>query len=397
MPPAISSTPRRWLGLQPRIAVGLGLALASLLGAGAFSAFALRARTQSADLVSHATASALALEEVESALLVAHASVDAYLGTRDPRHRQRHQRAWSKLEPALEELTKLVGAEPEEAKRLARLVPEVRTIKAEHAEALALADGGDFDAALALRRRNVGTSALERGKEAIEELELHETREVEARQLSAARTVAVSNAGFLIAQGVLLVLVVLAARLVHDEIRAREENEAARARALDFQQRLMGVVSHDLRNPLTGILAAGWALSRAGLAEPEALLARRIVGAGSDRNALSLRHEITADAHEAQRRDDRHRDVDRLGGERRPRQPVAQGHVDAFHPAALGGGDRGFEQHMVGADHIPGFVGDAGWDALAVYGFANFDFVVFERCAQRVPQVSHIAEDGANV
>jgi signal transduction histidine kinase len=280
MSPATSSTPRRWLGLPPRIAVGLGLALASLVFAGAFSAFALRARTQSAELVSHATDSALALEEVESALLVAHASLDAYVGTRDPRHRQRHLRAWSKLEPALEELTRLVGQEPEEAARLSRLVPEIRTIKAEHAEALALADRGDFDAALALRRRNAGTSALERGKEAIEELELHETREVEARQLSEARTVAASNAGFLIAQGVLLVLVVLAARLVHDEIHAREANEAARARALDFQQRLMGVVSHDLRNPLTGILAAGWALTRAGLAEPEALLARRIVGAG---------------------------------------------------------------------------------------------------------------------
>src|SRR5512138_3192433 len=161
MSPANSPTPRRWLGLPPRIAVGLGLALASLVFAGAFSAFALRARTQSSELVSHATSTQLALEEVESALLVAHASLDAYLGTRDPRHRQRHQRAWSKEDPALEELARLVDHESVEAEPLGRLLPEVRTVREEHVEALALADRGDFEAALALRRGNVGTSALE--------------------------------------------------------------------------------------------------------------------------------------------------------------------------------------------------------------------------------------------
>lgn len=274
------SAPRRWLGLPARLTVGLGLALASLVFAALFSAFALRARTRSAELVTHETASRLALEEIESALLVAHTSIDAYLGTRDPRHRQRHQRAWTKLAPAVEELERLVGAEPTELEQLRRLAPEVRIVRAEHAEALALADAGDFAGALALRRRNVGTGALERGKGVIEALELHEARETVAREVASARTVAVSNAGFLLAQGVLLVIVVLAARLVHVEIRAREENEAARARALAFQQRIMGVVSHDLRNPLTGILAAGWALARADLADPEALLARRIVGAG---------------------------------------------------------------------------------------------------------------------
>jgi signal transduction histidine kinase len=267
-------------GLPPRIALGFGAAIASVVVSGAFSWFALQARTEAAEEVAHAAASQLALEEVESALLVAHTAVDAYLGTRDPRHRARVERATGKLDAGVRALAPLVGNEPAELQTLARLVPAVEAARAEHAAALALADRGSFEEALAMRRRDVGGAALERGKEVIEELEGHEARELQRHALSRARVVATSNVVFGVANVALLVLIALAARLVRSDLRRREVEEAARAQALAVQQRLMAVVSHDLRNPLTGILAAGWSLSRAATAEDVALLARRIVAAG---------------------------------------------------------------------------------------------------------------------
>jgi signal transduction histidine kinase len=69
-------------------------------------------------------------------------------------------------------------------------------------------------------------------------------------------------------------------RLVREEIRGRARAAQDREEALALQQRLLAVVSHDLRNPLCGILIAAWGLSRAGLAPQQDALARRIVGAG---------------------------------------------------------------------------------------------------------------------
>ena len=59
---------------------------------------------------------------------------------------------------------------------------------------------------------------------------------------------------------ILFVLVLGAARVVRQEIRVREAHEAL-ARTQEMQQRLVAVVSHDLRNPLSGILTAAWALA----------------------------------------------------------------------------------------------------------------------------------------
>jgi signal transduction histidine kinase len=271
----------RPLGLPLRIAIGFAAAIAAVLAAGLFSSLALSATAQSSALVEEAAARQLAVEELESALLVAHTALDAYLGTRDPAHRERHVRASSLVGPALDRLAvRGAGAFAWERGRVDRIAPEVAVLRGEHAAALAVADGGDFARALALRHEGAGRSALERAKAELEGLELSAERLARERQVVWTRSVRLSNAVFLLADGVLLVLIAFAARLVRDEVRAREEHEEARERALALQQRLMAVVSHDLRNPLTGILAAGWSLSRAGLPHDESVLARRIVVAG---------------------------------------------------------------------------------------------------------------------
>jgi signal transduction histidine kinase len=271
----------RPLGLPPRLALGFAAAIVAVLAAGLFSSLAFSATAQSSASLEEVAARRLAIEELESSLLVAHTALDAYLGTRDPAHREAHGRAASKIAPALERLASpSAGVLAGERGHVDRLGPEIAALRAEHEAALAAADAGAFARALALRRDGVGREALEHARAEIEELDLAGDRLARERQEVWARSIRVANGVFLAAVAMLLVLVALAARLVRDEVRAREENEAARERALALQQRLMAVVSHDLRNPLTGILAAGWSLSRASLPREEGQLARRIVVAG---------------------------------------------------------------------------------------------------------------------
>ena len=270
----------RPLGLPPRIALGFAAAVAAVVAGGFFSSLAFSTVTRASALAEEVAARQLALEELESALLVAHAALDAHLGTREPAHRERHAQATARIAPALERLAAPGAGAIADGPALAALREDVAATRADQEAALALADAGALDRALALRGGGAGRAALERAKARIDELELAVERLARERQEGWGRRVRLSRAVFLAADVVLLVLIALAARLVRDEVRAREENEAGRDRALALQQRLMAVVSHDLRNPLTGILAAGWALSRARLQEGEAQLARRIVVAG---------------------------------------------------------------------------------------------------------------------
>ncbi len=260
--------------------MGFGAAIVSLAVAGLFAMQALAARTFESALYAHASEDQLALEEVESALLISHTALDAYLGMREASHRERHLRAVGKLESALAGLSRVVALDPTGQEDVARLMPELEKVRGEQDRVIELADAGLISEARALRARGEGTAAAGRAKDIIDQLETHAEIEVGTRRAAAERNATASKNIFLGAIGVLLVLVALAARLVRDEIRARERNEHERAEALEVQRRLMAVVSHDLRNPLTGILAAGWALSRAELPGDASQLARRIVTAG---------------------------------------------------------------------------------------------------------------------
>lgn len=270
----------RWLGLPTRIAFGFGAALLSLAVAAGASYAALTALAAASLLVRHTAEAQLAVEQIESALLVSRTALEAYVAEGERRHHARLLRAFSKVQPAVGSLQRISEQHPDEKPRIARLAADVDIVRSEHAQVLALVDGGDLQAARALAVRGLGREALERATRALEEIEKDEARAHQGREAAWSRSVLVSNVVFVAAVCVLLVLILLAARLVRDEIRGREAEAAARERTLVMQRRLMAVVSHDLRNPLTGILTAGWALAR-GDVSPEAVpMARRIVAAG---------------------------------------------------------------------------------------------------------------------
>jgi signal transduction histidine kinase len=270
----------RWLGLPPRIALGFGAALVSLAAAAAASNASLDARAAASELFRHTAAARLAVEEIESALLFADVSLEAELASGDGRDRDRVLRAWVKVPPALADLRRISEVHPEEKDRIAQLAADLDAIRSQHAEVVALLAAGDVGAARALGERSAGRETLERAATALDLIEEDEAHAHVDREAAWKRSVAWSKAIFLAALAGLLLLLLLAARTVRDDIRQREADRVERERALAMQRRLMGVVSHDLRNPLGGILAAAWALARMEL-PPEALpVARRIGAAG---------------------------------------------------------------------------------------------------------------------
>ncbi len=269
---------RRWFGLPKRVVAGFVLALASLAVAALCSMLAIRARTEASREMQNATEEQVSVEEVQSALLVSDIALDAYIESGDRRHRVLHLRARGKLEPAMKQLRTLMADDGRERGLLERTEPAIGRLLAAQDRALALVDRGQRAQAVALRR---GTAAqLDAAHDGLEGLERNEEEEVASRHYASQHTELVSSVVFHGTQAVLLVLVLIAARLVRDEIRKREAREAERAHALEVQQRLVAVVSHDLRNPLSGILTAAWALARTDLPEDARRVARRIAAAG---------------------------------------------------------------------------------------------------------------------
>jgi signal transduction histidine kinase len=275
-----TSTHGRVLGLPSCIAAGFGVALACVLAAGFFSFLAVSARTSATAALTHTLGNQLAVEEIESAMLVSDVALDAYLATGEDRHLARHLRARGKIAPALVELRNHVKGEPDESGMFEGFEPDLQLALDEHVRALALLESEGRDAARRLRAAGDGLAALRRAKDALEALENHETVELAVRQGVRTRTVLVSNVVFTAALIGLVLLVFAGARLMRAEIAARERHAEEREAALAFQQRLVAVVGHDLRNPLTGVLAWGISLARVpGASEEVRRIGARVVGA----------------------------------------------------------------------------------------------------------------------
>jgi signal transduction histidine kinase len=271
---------KRRLGLPPRVAAGFGVAVAALLISTAFSLGALSARTTAVAELSHTSESLLAVEEMGSALLVSDSALDAYVASGARRQRDRHLRARGKLKPGLAELVALADGDAIHVAIVARLEPALESVVADQSRAVALADGGDRQGARAARGRAESSRGVDDALGLLDELRKHEAAQMAGRSSALDRTQWISNVVVLLAQLVLLVLMLLAARLVRDEIAAREQHEAQVARAHEIQQRLVAMVSHDLRSPLSGILSAAWTLGRGDTSDDAKRIGRRIGTAG---------------------------------------------------------------------------------------------------------------------
>jgi signal transduction histidine kinase len=87
------------------------------------------------------------------------------------------------------------------------------------------------------------------------------------------KRIALADAIFLGANLLLLSLVVTAGLSARAEIRRREERAQERLRMLELQERVLGIVSHDLRTPLAAINTGALVLSRSELPPRQARIA----------------------------------------------------------------------------------------------------------------------------
>jgi signal transduction histidine kinase len=252
-----------------------------LIAAAGASYAALTARTAASLLVRHTADARLAVKELQSALLVSGFALDAYAASGDRRERESLQQAAAKVQPTIATLRVLAEQHPEEKPRIDRLAADAEIVRAEQAHIVSLVDAGDVQGARGIAQRGVGREAFDRALATLARLDEDEVRAHETRQEAWSRSVVVSNAVLGVALSVLLVLLVLEARLVREDIRLREADRAERERSLIVQQRLMAVVSHDLRNPLAAMLAAASALARSDGSRDPAPVLRRIIAAGT--------------------------------------------------------------------------------------------------------------------
>jgi signal transduction histidine kinase len=88
---------------------------------------------------------------------------------------------------------------------------------------------------------------------------------------------ALGDAVFLVANLALAAVILLAAVSVRRALRGHEERERERRSALEAQERILGIVGHDLRTPLSAIQAGATLLSRQTLPPAEARTLARIL------------------------------------------------------------------------------------------------------------------------
>jgi signal transduction histidine kinase len=273
----------RWFGLPPRVAAGFGVALLALLAAGGALGYAFAERSARGGAMSRSWATLHALHLLEASVVVSTTTLDVYLVTGDPAQRLRYARAGSAANAALEKVEGAIGTsaplanaeQSGQAARVVRLGRLVRTIQAQEARLAALRDRGDARAGD--RRQTSAIPAALRELHGLVE-EMAQAEDAASRELEAAhrRTVTLTYVVAVGAALFLLVLILGAARVVRQDVGRSDREEAEHARALELQQRLMAIVGHDLRTPLSGIVWNAALLGRSGLAESDVRLVRRI-------------------------------------------------------------------------------------------------------------------------
>jgi signal transduction histidine kinase len=243
------------------VALGFGAAILCLAATVLVTTRLEAARDEQARLVQHTTETLLALEALEAATRTAAISLDAHVDGGTLWERDLTQRSLDRIEPLLARVEGLVSDEAEQRDRFAQLAPRVRRLAGLVRASLAAMARGDQRGAHAVLDR-LGPPTMAPLDELFRALVDAEATLLTARHLTWRRASVTGAVVFGLATATLLVLILLAARLVRAEIRARERLSAERADMLALQQQLMAIVSHDLRNPLAAMKSAAALMAR---------------------------------------------------------------------------------------------------------------------------------------
>ena len=204
-----------------------------------------------------------AITRTRSALVDAESGQRGYLLTGDVSYLEPFGAAKANLPELLAVARKWASADPDEAERIRELERLVSAKMTEVANTIDLYQKGQREQALAIFRDKRGETIMNDVRRLVAELRAHEDRLLEARTAAARRNLdialwfdAIAVAG-LIALGFMLLS-------IHRDLARREVLETALRDAARAQEQLIGIVSHDLRNPVSAISMATTMLERRG-------------------------------------------------------------------------------------------------------------------------------------
>jgi signal transduction histidine kinase len=244
---------------------------AILIAAAAYFIVAADRNRRAADVTERSEA-VRSLQGLEDALARAESAQRGYLLTREERQLESYRGAVADIQAELDAVTKRV------ARRSDGLSVDSLSALVE-AKLADLRRGMDVrvEKGLAEAQRDLRSGAggwLTETVEAVRaEMEAIEGAELREHRRAWFERIVLADAIFLTANLLLLSLVIAAGLAARAEIRRREERAQERLRMLELQERVLGIVSHDLRTPLAAISAGAAVLSRSGLAPKPARIA----------------------------------------------------------------------------------------------------------------------------
>ena len=248
------------------LAIGIAVAVYLALAA---------SRQENAARAADSTRAVLALERLGATFSEAESSHRGWLLERSAEELARHERAVVAVRVELAALTARAEREPSLRERTDALVSIVDAALAEMREARRARDA-------AVLQRVPWADGEERGL--LRELERVRGELAGIERDAAARRerawtgqTALGDTVFLVANLALAAVLLFAAASVRQALRGHEQRDRERRTALAAQERILGIVGHDLRNPLSAIQAGATLLSRRTLPPGEARTLARIL------------------------------------------------------------------------------------------------------------------------
>lgn len=270
------------------------LAAALLLTLIVVNLITLEQITSSRPLIAHMRAAQALLLQTRTALVDAETGQRGFLLLGDRLYLEPLARAERSLPETLAALEKL---HVDDASRRGRIEELERLASAklmEVHETIDLYEKGQPGAALAIVQTSKGKSVMDEVRRLIAELQADEDQQVEQRTANARRSLEVA---MWIDAGAGLGLLVLGALLyaIYRDISRREALEAALRDSARFQERFVGILGHDLRNPLNAISVGADLLLRKDVAvqDPKTIARRIASSAGRMRRMVDQLLDLT--------------------------------------------------------------------------------------------------------
>lgn len=250
--------------------VGLGFASAILVGINALAYLNLNKHKETYRRLIHTREAIETLEEVSSELKDAETGQRGYLITGQERYLKPYLVALEKIEPEVQALRKQIEANPNQRQRLDTLDSLIAEKLAELDQTIYLRREKGFEAARQVVLTNRGKQAMDEIRRVIQEMEEEERERLQESvrdaQANTRKDTLISTAGVVLS----FILLCFVYRSIEREMAARRQaeltlqklNSETREALLkekeinELKSRIITVISHEYRTPLTTILSS---------------------------------------------------------------------------------------------------------------------------------------------